>query len=60
MLGLQVFDAMLWKCWQTTDGLIVISVLLEEHSMAELVFDVLYNIHHPTLLEFERNYFQQN
>ncbi|XP_046646718.1 uncharacterized protein LOC124336875 isoform X2 [Daphnia pulicaria] len=49
--ALQVLDALLLKCRQLTDGPQMMTVLMEQQDLAELMYDVLYANHLP-LLEF--------
>jgi hypothetical protein len=47
--ALQVLDALLLKCRQLTDGPQMMTVLMEQQDLAELMYDVLYANHLPLL-----------
>lgn len=49
MAALQVLDALLLKCRQLTDGPQMMTVLMEQQDLAELMYDVLYANHLPLL-----------
>jgi hypothetical protein len=47
--ALQVLDALLLKCRQLTDGTQMMSILMDQQDLAELMYDVLYSNHLPLL-----------
>lgn len=47
--ALQVLDVVLWKCWQSTDGARWARLLLEQHDVADVLYDLLYGHHLPCL-----------